>query len=81
MGKTVGGKSPEASKVFPKDPLMNLKHFDTNLMGAADCGYMVLTKKTSKKWLLRGLNLRRLRQNQISILKYVYQNVRKNVKN
>ena len=33
---------------------MNLEHFDTNFMGAADCGYMVSTKKSAKKWILRG---------------------------
>ena len=48
MGETVGGKSPEVSRVFSKDPLVNLEHFDTNLMGAADCRYMVSTKKPSK---------------------------------
>ena len=60
MGETVGGKSPEVSRVFSKDPLMNSEHFDTNLMGAADCGYMVSTKKPAKKWILRGLKLRGL---------------------
>ena len=29
-------------------------------MGAADCGYMVSTKKPAKKWILRGLKLRGL---------------------
>ena len=60
MGETVGGKSSEVSRVFSKDPLMNSEHFDTNLMGAADCGYMVSAKKTAKKWILRGLKLRGL---------------------
>ena len=49
MGETVGGKSPEVSRVFSKDPLMNSEHFDTNLMGAADCGYMVSAKKPARK--------------------------------
>ena len=40
MGETVGGKSPEISRVFSEDPLMNLEHFDTNFMSAADCGYV-----------------------------------------
>ena len=34
LDTTVGGKSPEVSRVFQKDPLVNLEHFDTNLMGA-----------------------------------------------
>ena len=38
MGKTVYGKSPEILRVFSKDSLFNLEHFDTNLKGAADCG-------------------------------------------
>ena len=28
--------------------VMNLKHFDTNLMAAADCGYMVVIKNRPK---------------------------------
>ena len=38
MGETVGGKSPEDSWVFSKDPLVNLEDFDTNFMGAAKSG-------------------------------------------
>ena len=53
MGKTVNGKSPEVSGIFSKDPV-NLEHFDTNFMGAADCGYIVSTEKPAKKWILRG---------------------------
>ena len=34
VGETVGEKSSEISR---KDPLINLKHFDTNLMRATDC--------------------------------------------
>ena len=49
MGETVGGKSPEVSRVFSKDPLANSEHFDTNPMGAADCGYIVSTEKSAKK--------------------------------
>ena len=60
MGETVGGKSPEVSRVFSKDPLMNSEHFDTNLMGAADCGYMVLTQKPPQKLILRRWKLRGL---------------------
>ena len=60
VGESVGGKSPEVSRVFSKDPLINLEHFNTNLMGAADCGYMVLTKKPPQKLILRGLKLRGL---------------------
>ena len=48
MGESVGGKSPEVSRVFWKDPLVNLEHFDTNLMGAVDCGYMVSAEKPAK---------------------------------
>ena len=62
MGETVGGKPPEVLRVFSKDPLMDLEHVDTNLMGAADCGYMVFTQKLPQKsilfaWKLRGLSL------------------------
>ena len=41
----LGGKSPEVLRVFSKDPLVNLEHFDTSLKGAADCVYMILTQK------------------------------------
>jgi len=44
----------EVSRIFSTDPLMNLEHFDTNFIGAADCGYMVSTEKSAKKWILRG---------------------------
>ena len=54
VGKTVNGKSPEVSVIFSIDPLVNLEHFDTNFMGAADCGYIVSTEKPAKKWILRG---------------------------
>ena len=60
MGETVGGKSPEVSRVFSKDPPVNLEHFDTSLMGAADCGYMDLTQKPPQKLILCGLKLRGL---------------------
>ena len=33
-----------------------------------------MTKKLSKKWILRGLKLRGLSQNQISTLYFIYQN-------
>ena len=46
MGETVGGKSPEVSRV--KRSAVNLEHFDTNLMGAANCGYMVSAEKRVK---------------------------------
>ena len=48
MGETVDGKSPEVSRRFSKDPLVNLENFDTNLMDAADCGYMVSIEKQPK---------------------------------
>ena len=48
------GKSPEVSVIFSTDPLVNLENFDTNFMGAADCGYIVPTEKPAKKWILRG---------------------------
>ena len=48
MGETVDGKSPEVSRGFSKDPLVYLENFDTNLMDAADCGYMVSIKKTAE---------------------------------
>ena len=74
MGKTVGGKSPEVSRVFLKDPLVNFEQFDTNLMGAADCGYIVSTKKSVKKWILRGWKLRGLTWNRINTLNFIDQN-------
>ena len=37
VGMRVGGKSPEVLRVFSKDSLLNLEHFDTNLKGASDC--------------------------------------------
>ena len=36
---------------------MNFEHFDTNLMGAADCGYMVSTEKPVKKIDFKGLKI------------------------
>ena len=50
----MNGKSPEVSGIFSTDPLVNLEHFDTNFMGAADCGYIVSTEKPAKKRILRG---------------------------
>ena len=38
LGKTVAGKSPEVLMVFSNFSILNLDHFDTNLMGAASCG-------------------------------------------
>ena len=60
MSKTLTGESPEVSGIFSTDPLVNLEHFDTNFMGAADCGYIVSTEQPTKKWILRGWNLRGL---------------------
>ena len=54
MGETVGGKSREVSRVFSEDPQVNSYNFDTNFMGAADCGYIVSTEKPAKKLILRG---------------------------
>ena len=34
----MNGKSPEVSGIFSKDFLVKLEHFDTNLMGAVNCG-------------------------------------------
>ena len=64
MSETEGWKSPEVSRVFSKDKLINLEYFDTNLMGDTGCGYMVLAKKPAKKWILRGWKLRELTSNQ-----------------
>ena len=41
----MNGKSLEVPGIFSTDSLVNLEYFDTNLMGAADCVYMVLTQK------------------------------------
>ena len=38
VSKTVNGKSPEVWRTFSKDFQVNLEYFDTNLMGAVDCG-------------------------------------------
>ena len=48
VGQTVSGKSPVVSRIFLKDPLVNLEHFDTNLMGAADCGKKFWPKNRPK---------------------------------
>ena len=56
MGKTVNGKSPEVSGIFSTDPLVNLEHFDSNFMGAADCGYIVSTEKPAKNGFYVGKN-------------------------
>ena len=78
MGKTVNGKSPEVSGIFSTDPLVNLEHFDTNFMGAADCGYIVSTDKPVKKWILRGWKLRGLTWNRINTLSFIYENDQRN---
>ena len=79
MGETVNGKSSEVSGIFSTDSLVNLEYFDTDLMGAADCGYMILTQKLPQKLILRGLKLRGLklrglRRNQISTPHFIYKN-------
>ena len=56
MGETVGGKSSEVRRVFSIDSLVNLTHFDTNLMGVADCGYMVMMENPTKNGLYGGEN-------------------------
>ena len=38
VGKIVDGTSWELLGVFSKDSLVNLEHFDANLMGAAEWG-------------------------------------------
>ena len=48
VGETLGGKSQEVSRVFSKDSLVKFEHFDTNFMGAANHGYMVVTTKRPK---------------------------------
>ena len=57
VGKTVGGKAPEVLRAFSTDSPLNLEHFDSNLMGAADFGYMVMTKKPSKNEFHGGLRV------------------------
>ena len=54
VSKTVNGKSRVVLGIFSTDPLVNLEHFDTNLMGVADCGYMIMTKKPSKNEFYGG---------------------------
>ena len=39
----MNGKSPEVWRIFSKDFQVNLEHFDTNLMGAVDCGREKIT--------------------------------------
>ena len=39
-----------------EDSPVNFEHFDTNLMGAADCGYIVSTKKSVKNGFYGGEN-------------------------
>ena len=41
MGESVGEKFPEVSRVFSKSFLVNLNHFVTNLIGAAESGEKV----------------------------------------
>ena len=48
MGETVNGRSSEVAEIFLTESLMNLEHFDTNLMGSADCGYLIVTKNRPK---------------------------------
>ena len=48
MGETVGEESPEVSRVFLKELLVNLEHFDTNLSGAGDCGFIISTEKPTE---------------------------------
>ena len=38
MGKTVGEKSPEFSRVFSTDFMMNLEHLNSKYLVAASCG-------------------------------------------
>ena len=48
VGESVGEKSREVSRVFSKSLLVNLIHFDTNLVGAADCGEKLWIKTRLK---------------------------------
>ena len=52
--------------------------FDTNIVLGGGWGNMVLNEKPTKKWKLRGLKLRGLRQNQISTLIFAHENDRRN---
>ena len=56
VGETVGEKSPEVSRVFSKDSLLNLEYFDTNLKGAADCGKKFWIKNRPKNENYGGWN-------------------------
>ena len=68
VGVWVGGHSPATLSHTSKDAQFNFTSFDTNLMGAIGRRKKAMTEKQSKKWILRGLKLRGLRQNQISTL-------------
>ena len=48
MGKIVGGKAPEVSRVFSTDSPVNLEDLDSNLMGAVDCRKRLQLKKRPK---------------------------------
>ena len=65
MGKIVGGKAPEVSRVFSTDSPVNLEDLDSNLMGAVDCRKK-LQQKNGLKWILRGLKMRGLTWNQMN---------------
>ena len=50
----MNGKSTEVSGFFSTYPLVNFEHFDINIIGAADCDYMVVTKKPPKNEFYGG---------------------------
>ena len=52
MGKTVGWKYPEVSRVFSTDSPLNLEHFDTNFMGGKS-----YAQKTGQKMDLIGVKI------------------------
>ena len=56
----MGGHRPASLNSFYDDSFLNLQHFDTKLMGAAQRGKKVMAKKPAKKWILRGWKLRGL---------------------
>ena len=72
MGVWVGGHRPASLKLFYDDSFLNLQHFDTKLMGAAQRGKK-LRSKNGQKWILRGLKLRGLTLNQINTPYLIYE--------
>ena len=74
VGVWVRGQFATNFSCVSKDAYKNSTSFDTNVVVVGDGANMVLNEKPTKNLKLRGLKLRRLRQNQISTPNYIYQN-------